>query len=171
MGLDTREDSEQMRHCMECGTKLQTKYLEGEGEMPYCSACEQFRFPVFNVAMSVIIKNTKEDRILLIQQYGRERNVLVAGYINKGESAEDAVKREVFEEVGLNAVDIRYNRSEYYNKSNTLMLNFTCSVTSDDYVVNSKEVDKVTWFTIEESKENIASGSLAEKFLRGYLQG
>lgn len=159
-----------MKHCIECGTKLQTKYLDNEGIIPYCTTCEQLRFPVFSTAVSVIITNTAKDKILLIQQYGKERNILVAGYINKGENAEETVKREVFEEVGLYATDITYNRSEYYSKTNTLMLNFTCSVKYDDYVINTNEVDRVSWFTIQECKKHIAHGSLAEKFLSAYLQ-
>lgn len=159
-----------MKHCIECGTKLQTKYLDNEGIIPYCTTCEQFRFPVFDTAVSVIVTNTAKDKILLIQQYGQKRNILVAGYINKGENAEETVKREVFEEVGLCATDIAYNRSEYYSKTNTLMLNFTCSVKYDNYVVNANEVDQVSWFNIQECKEHIAHGSLAEKFLSAYLQ-
>ncbi len=160
-----------MKYCIECGTELQTKYHEYEGgSIPYCLKCEQFRFPIFNTAISVIIENTSGDKVLFIQQYGKKQNVLVAGYVDKGENAEDAVKREIFEEVGLEAINIRYNRSVYYEKSNALILNFTCSVTHDNYVMNVKEVDQVSWFAINECKEHIASGSLAEKFLCAYLQ-
>ena len=86
----------EMRYCMHCGTKLIMKYHEGENkEIAYCEGCKDFRFPIFNTAVSMIVKNEAEDRILLIKQYGRDRYILVAGYINKGEEAEHAVVREV----------------------------------------------------------------------------
>ena len=108
-----------MKHCYECGTKLTERFLEGEGMVPYCETCRSFRFPVFNTAVIMIIFNPAKDKILLIQQYGRPVNILVAGYVNKGESAEDAVIREVMEEVGLQVVDYTFNKSEYFEKSNS----------------------------------------------------
>ena len=40
------------KHCFECGTELIEKELEGEGIVPYCPQCEQFRFPMYNVAVA-----------------------------------------------------------------------------------------------------------------------
>lgn len=52
---------------------------------------------------------------MLIKQYGKDRNILVAGYVNKGEFAEHALRREVREEIGLNVVSCCFNHSEYYD--------------------------------------------------------
>lgn len=159
-----------MKHCYECGTKLTEKFLEGEGTIPYCETCQKFRFPIFNTAVIMVIFNPTKDKILLIQQYGRSRNILVAGYVNRGESAEHAVAREVMEEVGLRVVECTFNKSEYFEKSNTLMLNFVCVVDSEDLSHMTDEVDRAKWFTVEEAKENIFHGSLAEKFLLKALE-
>ena len=91
----------EMKYCMHCGHKLDEKYLMGEGMVPYCPECQEFRFPVYNTAVSMIVMNKELDKVLLIKQYGRDSYILVAGYVNKGEDAEDAVKREVGEEMGL----------------------------------------------------------------------
>ena len=88
-----------MKYCYECGTKLTEKFLENEGMIPYCETCQEFRFPIFSTAVSMEIFNPEKDKVLLIQQYGKKRNILVAGYVNKGESAEHAMVREVMEEV------------------------------------------------------------------------
>lgn len=85
-------------YCRQCGTKLVPKELENEGIVPYCPECGQFRFPQYNVAVSMIVINEEKDEILLIQQYGKKAYVLVAGYVSRGESLEDAVAREVKEE-------------------------------------------------------------------------
>ncbi|WP_338630483.1 NUDIX domain-containing protein [Clostridium baratii] len=75
-----------------------------------------FRFPTFSSAISAIILNPDKDKVLLIQQYGRVDNILVAGYINKGEDAEQTLVREVKEETGLNIKDYQYMKSRYYEK-------------------------------------------------------
>ena len=89
----------EMKYCMHCGHKLDEKYLMGEGMVPYCPECQEFRFPVYNTAVSMIVMNKELDKVLLIKQYGRDSYILVAGYVNKGEDAEDAVKREIGEEL------------------------------------------------------------------------
>ena len=80
-----------MIHCMQCGAKLEEKYLASEGKnIPWCPVCSAYRFPVFNAGVSMIITNPKRDKVLLIRQYGGDEYILCAGYINRGEDAEDA---------------------------------------------------------------------------------
>ena len=43
------------KHCFECGTALIEKELEEEGIVPYCPKCQQYRFPMYNVAVSMIV--------------------------------------------------------------------------------------------------------------------
>lgn len=69
--------------------------------MPFCEKCNQYRFPVYNVAVSMIVVNEQNGKIMLIQQYGKPVYILVAGYINRGEQAENAVAREIKEETGM----------------------------------------------------------------------
>ncbi len=54
-----------------------------------------FRFPTFSSAISAIVLNPDKNKVLLIQQYERKDNILVAGYINKGENAEQTLVREI----------------------------------------------------------------------------
>ena len=158
-----------MKYCMECGTKLVPKHLENEGEIPYCESCQAYRFPVFSTAVSMVVMNPTKDKILLIKQYGRPDYILVAGYINKGENAEETVRREVKEEVGLTVTETYYNDSSYFEKSNTLMVNFMCVTEDENLEGMTSEVDVATWFTIEEARENIKHNCLAEDFLLHYL--
>ena len=158
-----------MNYCMQCGAELTAKYLPSEGrEIPYCPACGDFRFPVFNTAVSMIVTNAAWDRIVLIRQYGRPDYILVAGYVNQYEDAEDAAVREVREELGLNVREVTFNHSHFFRPSNTLMLNFT-AVVDDTSVHANEEVDAFTWFTPEEARKNIKPNSLAQAFLEGYL--
>ena len=160
----------EMNYCMQCGTRLVIRQHDTEGDVPYCESCGEFRYPVFNTAVSMIVMNEAKDRIILIRQYGKPTYVLVAGYVNKGEDAEAAAVREVQEELGMTVQSVHFNRSHYFSPSNTLMLNFTVTVCEHDAHPNW-EIDSWRWFGIDEARENIRPGSLAQIFLNGYLDG
>lgn len=153
-----------MKYCVECGHELILQELENEGMIPYCPNCNEYRFPTFNSAISTVIFNKAKDKILLIQQYGRDSNILVAGYINKGENANEALLREVKEEVDLTVKKFIYNDNFYFERSNTLIHNFTSFVDEEEFHL-TKEVDKSTWFSIDEAIEAIRPNSLAKQFL------
>ena len=160
----------EMNYCMHCGTRLEIRQHENEGAVPYCSGCGAFRYPVYNTAVSMIVMDESKSRVILIRQYGRPHYVLVAGYVNKGEDAEDAVRREVMEELGLTVTSLRFNRSRYFPPTNTLMLNYTVTVSGLEAHPN-REVDGWQIFSVDEARENIKPGSLAEAFLKGYFDG
>ena len=159
-----------MNYCMECGTLLHPKSHGEEGVFPYCDSCGAFRYPVFNTAVSLLVLDEEEENILLIRQYGRPHFILVAGYVNQGEDAEDAARRELLEELSLPAVSVRFNRSRYFAPSNTLMLNFTVKVPTKDARPN-REIDSWQWFSLAEARKNIKPNSLAEAFFLGWLDG
>lgn len=159
-----------MNYCYECGTKLIQRELENEGIIPYCTKCGQYRFPIFSTAVSMVVQNPSKDKILLIQQYGKKNNVLVAGYINKGEDAQSAVVREVKEETGLDVTECTFNKSEYFSPTNTLMLNFSCIVSDEDLSgLNTEEVDKAQWFSVKDAVKNIKPDSVAQRFLINFI--
>ena len=158
-----------MNFCMHCGTRLHPKHLEGEGEIPFCDTCGEYRFPVFNTAVSMIVQDQDHAHVLLIQQYGRPSYILVAGYVNRGEDAEHAAVREIGEELDMEVLDLHFNRSRYFPPSNTLMLNFTATVRGNTPHPNA-EVDRWQWFTPAQARESIRPNSLARQFLLAWLE-
>jgi NAD+ diphosphatase len=158
-----------MKFCSECGKKLILKESVNcgvsDGLIPYCENCKEFRFPTFNVAVSNIIYNKDYTKVLLIQQYGRKSNILVAGYVNKGENLIEAVKREIKEEVGLDIISCKFNDSRYYEKSNSLICNFIVTVENENFYCNP-EVDFAKWYNIDEACEVILQGGIAQYFLQ-----
>ena len=157
------------KYCQECGTALIEKELENEGMVPFCPKCNQYRFPSYNVAVSMIVINRQTDKILLIKQYGRPFFILVAGYVNRTESLEHAAAREIKEETGMTVSSLRFNRTRFFEPSNTLMCNFTAFVDDESEMNTNEEIDSYQWFTKDEAKENIKKNSLAEYFLNAYL--
>ena len=156
-----------MQYCSECGTKLISKECFNcgisEGLVPYCPTCDAYRFPTFSVAVSTVIYNNDLSKILLIRQYGKDWNILVAGYVSKGETLEDALIREIGEEVGLKIQKFKFNASQYFTKSNSLICNFITVAESEKVILNN-EVDYARWYSIEEAKDAILHHGLAEDF-------
>lgn len=157
------------KHCRTCGAALIEKELRGEGIVPFCSVCGEYRFPMYNVAVSMIVVNRQTKKILLIQQYGKPSYILVAGYVNRTESLESAAEREIKEETGMTVSELHFNRTRFFERSNTLMCNFTAFVDSDSEFCPNEEIDACAWFSYEEARKNIRPNSLAAYFLNTYL--
>ena len=161
----------EMNYCSQCGGKLALRFHAHEGrEIPWCESCGAWRYPMFNTAVSMVVMDEARERVLLIRQYGRPSWVLVAGYVNHGEDAEDAAVREIREELNMTVSSLRFNHSHYFSPSNTLMLNFSATVREAAAEPND-EVDNWAWFSVAEARANIKPGSLAEAFLKGSFDG
>ena len=124
---------------------------------------------MYNVAVSMIVINEQNGEILLIKQYGRPWFVLVAGYVNRGEQVEHAVGREIKEETGMTVSRIKFNRTSFFEPSNTLMCNFTAFVKDASELSTNAEIDSYQWFSPDDALKNIRANSLAEMFLNTYL--
>lgn len=156
--------------CRECGEKLALRFCENEGLVPYCNKCESFKFPQFNLAVSMVVTNRAQDKILLAKHTGEEDYILFAGYVKKGETAEKTVVREIKEETKLNVIKFKYMSSRYHPPRDVLMLNFIAVVEETEAIsLKQDELSEVKWFTVEEAKENVRKGSTAEYFLLNAL--
>lgn len=141
---------------------------EGEPQpIPYCNECGEYRFEQFNVAIITAIFNADRTKLFMMRQYGREKFNFLAGYVNKGESAEEALKREMQEEMGMTLVSHKMLFTSYFAKSNTLMIAFEATVDSEDLSRrNEREVDEARWFcSYSEAYDAVIKGAVAEKLL------
>ena len=120
-------------YCRECGQKLTLRFCENEGLIPYCDKCEAYMFPQFSVAVSMVVTNRAQDKILLAKHVEDDDFILFAGYMKKGENAEKTIPREIKEELGLNIVKTKYMSSRYHAKKDVLMLNFIVIVEDGNF--------------------------------------
>lgn len=155
--------------CIECGEQLTLMFAQGEGLVPYCKKCGEFRFPQYATAVSMVVVNRAKDKILLAKHKDQEDYILFAGYVKKGETAEKAVSREFKEETKLNTVKAKYLCSRYHEPRNVLMLNFLMIAEDGEPVIDRNEIDEVKWFTPEEAVEAIKKDSTAEFFLKNAI--
>jgi len=157
-----------MHCCPVCGTRLTERKHPTDGVVAWCEGCGDYRFPLFSTAVSVVVLNPDKTRMILIRQYGQAEEVLVAGYVDKGETAEHAVRRELMEELGLSAREVRFLASHYYAPSETLMLNFSVTVEEAEAHPNF-EVDGWRWCSVPEARKSVRPGGLADELLHDLM--
>jgi NAD+ diphosphatase len=156
--------------CTECGEKLTLMLHNQEGLIPFCKTCNEFRFPQYATAVSMVVTNRTKDKILLAKHLGQDDYILFAGYVRKGETAEKAVTREFKEETKLNTVKFKYMSSRYHEPRNVLMLNYLIVAENGAITIDSNELERVDWFTFDEALQVVRKQSTAEAFLKQYIR-
>ncbi|HEY0590762.1 MAG TPA: NAD(+) diphosphatase, partial [Thermoanaerobaculia bacterium] len=148
---------ERSRYCGACGAP--TAPTEG-GNSRTCSAegCAVRVFPRTDPVVIAVISN---GRRCLLGRHNRARSsaffTALAGFVEPGESAEDAVRREVFEEAGVRVNAVRYFGSQPWPFPHSLMLGFFGETDDTEIDVDREELIEARWFTPEE----ILGGSLS----------
>ena len=132
------------RFCGRCGSVLE--HMPRERKLQ-CPACGHRVFPRLNP--SVIIAVHDGDR-LLMSRYAKlpiQWYVLLAGFVEIGETAEQCVAREVWEETGIRVKNIRYYGSQPWGMSGNLTLAYTAELDGPDRLtVNPEELAEARWF-------------------------
>lgn len=156
--------------CGKCGSK--TKHKEDERAV-FCPDCNHIEFPKISPAVIVAIING--NKILLARNAGFKGDwySLIAGYVDVGETLEEAVIREVKEEVGLDVYNLRYYKSQPWALSGSLMVGFVAEADdSQSVIVDGKEITTAEWFSINNLPNHPSSaisiaGEMIEKFEKG----
>lgn len=156
------------KHCPECGGRLAARGI-GSKSVPYCEGCSRACFPVSLPCVICLVVNEYNEIALIKQTYATENKVCVAGFIEQGETAEQAAIREVKEETGLEPVSVRYISSYYYEKSDDLMLGFLVRVNKSEFHIQPDEVESAAWYSINEARIELSKGMTGKDLLRDWL--
>ncbi|MDE0417011.1 MAG: NAD(+) diphosphatase [bacterium] len=137
------------RYCGVCGHVTESREA---GHVRVCTndTCRTLAFPRTDPA--VIMVTEFADRCLLARQKNWPGGLhsCLAGFVEPGESAEEAVVREVREESGLEVRDVRYHATQPWPYPSSLMLGYFAVATHDDVVIDTDELAAARWFTREE---------------------
>ena len=154
--------------CGKCGSPTETK----KGEM--AKICPECGFTSFARLSPAVITAIVKDGELLMAKHGYRSNMygLIAGFVEPGETIEEAVERETMEEVGLKVKNIKYFGSQPWPFPNSLMIGFTAEYESGAISVDGEEIIDAQWFKADEiplmpSKMSIA-GDLIDWFVECY---
>lgn len=157
------------RYCGACGTP--TVHVEGERSMR-CPACGHLAYPRISPAMMVLVR--RGEHILLARHTHSPApfHTALAGFVEAGESIEEAVHREVFEEVGLRVHDLRYFGSQPWPFPHSLMVAFTAEYESGDIVVDASEIAEAAWYGPGDPMPKTPIGlSIASHLIEAHLPG
>jgi len=137
--------------CPACGTRTE---LGHAGWSRHCPHCGREHFPRTDPAVIVLLSSaTDPNRILLGANaaWGGGRYSCFAGFAEAGESLEDAVAREIFEEAGVRVEGVEYRGSQVWPYPRSLMLGFRARVVDDTVVrADGEEIIEVRWFDREQ---------------------
>ncbi|GAA4240720.1 NAD(+) diphosphatase [Actinomadura meridiana] len=147
------------RHCPRCGTVTR---VTSAGHVRVCPEDGSQHFPRVDPAVIMLVTD-ENDRILLARgpQWPADRRSILAGFVEPGESLEQAVAREVHEEVGLPVRDVRYVGSQPWPLPQSLMLGFTATTDGDTPLrPDPEEILDAAWYTRAELRAAIDAGDL-----------
>ena len=133
--------------CPRCGGP--TTVING-GFARFCTACAEDHFPRTDPAVIVAVVD-EDDRLLLGgQEHWGNRVSVLAGFVEAGESAEQAIHREVAEEVDVALDEIHYFGSQPWPFPRSLMLGYFARATSTTINVDTDEISHAAWYTRDE---------------------
>jgi len=164
------------RFCANCGVATDTAEAGYVRECPNCGAQHHPRTDP--VVITLVIDG---DRVLLGRNanWPERRFSCLAGFVEPGESLEQAVEREVGEEAGVTVADVRYVSSQPWPFPASLMLGFEATYTGGDPHPHDRELQAVEWFTREDLRRAAAGDgnvtippplAIARRLMDGWLR-
>jgi len=129
--------------CGRCGTPAETVQDE---RAKTCPSCRLISYP--RLSPAVIIAVSRDDDILLVHghRHPKGRFTIVAGFVEAGETLEDAVHREIHEEVGIDVKNVCYFGSQPWPFPDSLMVGFTAEYAAGELVIGEDEIAEAGWF-------------------------
>lgn len=153
------------RYCGVCATPMAAR----PGERCFaCPACGMTAYPRISPAMMVLIRKGDSVLLALHSQSPYQRYTALAGFLEAGESIEDAVHREVYEEVGLRVHNLQYFKSQSWPFPHSLMIAFTADYLDGEIRIDPSEISDARWFGPDEWPELPIGVSVAAELLRAH---
>jgi NAD+ diphosphatase len=151
------------RHCPRCGGLLEARQA---GHVLHCPDCGRDQFPRSDPAVIMLVTDgepgSEGERALLGRNsaWPEGRYSTLAGFVEPGETMEDAVRREVLEETGVKVGDVTYFGSQPWPLPASLMIGFTARALETAIDVDGSEIEDARWFTREQMLAEAGTGSL-----------
>lgn len=157
------------KYCPICGRQLEEKYSYDEGGVPYCPVDDVMYFDTPKPC--IIVAVIRENMLLMLKQNYtfKNSNVLVSGYVNTGEIAEQTVLREVKEETGIIARQPKYLGSYYLDSKEIIMLTFMAKYEAGE-VIQSEEVDWAGWICIDDALNEMNEDKIGKSVVKKVIE-
>jgi NAD+ diphosphatase len=153
---------ERRKFCGVCGTEMEDSPSDPARVCPSCG--ERFYPQIAPAVITAVLNNGK---ILLAhnKNFSGDIHSLIAGFVETGESLEQAVSREIMEETGIRVKNIRYYSSQPWPFPNSLMLGFIADYDSGELHPDGVELEKAGWFSPDDLPQLPDHGSIARRII------
>lgn len=156
-----------LRYCSRCGAELRLKADERAKE---CPACKQLEFPRISPAIIVLVERGDELLLARAARFPEPFYSVLAGFVEPGESMEEAVHREIKEEVGIEVKNIRYFGSQPWPFPDSLMIGFTAEYAGGEIRIDGKEIVEAKWFGAGNLPRIPGSISIARRLIDRFIE-
>jgi NAD+ diphosphatase len=147
------------KFCSGCG---QPNVLQSAGHELHCNACNTTHFPRTDPALIMLVTNGNKAILGRQKIWPAGMFSTLAGFLEPGESLEDTVAREVFEEVGVRVTSVKYSSSQPWPFPQSLMVGYHATTDDTELNVDTNELETAEFFTKDDLLEARAMGK------RGY---
>ena len=156
------------RFCSHCGEKTHAHATE---YCMVCPACGYHQYPRIQPCVITIITKGADQLLLAKSVHQKTMYGLIAGFVEVGETLEQAVARETLEEVGVTVKNVRYLSSQPWPFPSNLMLAFHAEYDSGEIQLQEEEIQDAQFFHFEELPEIPHEGSIAHRMIMHITQG
>ena len=154
--------------CGRCGSETKTHATERAKECPKCGL---LHYPRLAPAIIVLVRRDREMLLARARRFTTAMYSTLAGFVEPGETLEEAVNREVKEESGITVKDIHYFGSQPWPFPHSLMVGFTAKYASGKITIDYEEIVDVGWFTADNLPPNLPGKvSIARKLIDSFLE-
>ena len=154
------------KFCPFCGGKLRLSETE---TAKICTACSRVHYPAISPAIIVAVRKGKKLLLAHNNRFPKRiRYSILAGFVEAGESLEETVEREVFEEVGIKIKNIKYFGSQSWPFPQSLMLGFTAEYESGEIAVDNVEIGHADWYSADNMPPIPPHGSISRELIEDF---
>jgi NAD+ diphosphatase len=162
-----KEWHRQNQYCGQCGSPMKDSKTE---TARVCPNCEMISYPL--VSPAIIVAVEKGETLLLARspRFPKGRYSIIAGFVEPGETLEEAVERELMEEVSIKVKNISYFGSQPWPFPHSLMVGFTAEWESRDIQVDGVEIEDADWYRIDSFPEIPPSISISRRLIEDFIK-
>ena len=153
--------------CGRCGAPMEAKATE---RAKLCPRCGLHHFPRLAPAIIVLVERGRALLLARSRHFAKGMYSVIAGFVEPGETLEEAVVREVREEIGISIKEIRYFGSQPWPFPHSLMIGFTATYEDGEIVLDDSEIEDARWFTRDNLPPLPGKISIARKLIDGFLE-
>jgi NAD+ diphosphatase len=153
--------------CSRCGTPTVQRETERSKE---CPKCGQIHFPRLAPAVIVLVERGNQLLMARSRHFAPGLFSVLAGFVEPGETLEEAVAREVKEESGILVKDIRYFGSQPWPFPHSLMIGFTAKYAGGEIILEDSELEAAGWYTADNLPPQPGKISIARKLIDSFVE-